>query len=124
MSQCLAMSVANGPAMMVFTRTVGPYAFAKPTVSPAISAAVSSQVACLRLEMTMSAPASANPIAMARPRPRLPPVTSATLPASEKSVVNWSLHGVEDGGGAPRQRDDPGALAALAFVGGLTTHIA
>jgi hypothetical protein len=33
-----------------------------------------------RLEMTTFAPASANPRAIARPRPLLPPVTSATFP--------------------------------------------
>jgi hypothetical protein len=37
--------------------------------------------------MTMSAPASANPRAIALPKPLLPPVTKATLPASSNSDV-------------------------------------
>jgi hypothetical protein len=41
MSQAFEMSVRNGPAMMQFTRTVGPKALAKPSVRafrPALAA--------------------------------------------------------------------------------------
>jgi hypothetical protein len=39
----------------------------------------------------MSAPASANAIAMACPIPRVPPVTTAVLPTSENSFSNESI---------------------------------
>jgi hypothetical protein len=39
----------------------------------------------------MSAPASANAIAIAWPIPRVPPVTTAVLPASENSFSNDSI---------------------------------
>jgi hypothetical protein len=39
----------------------------------------------------MSAPASANAIAMACPIPRVPPVTTAVLPTSENSFSNDSI---------------------------------
>ena len=41
----------------------------------------SSQRLFVRPEMAMSAPASASAVAIVRPRPRAPPVTSATLPS-------------------------------------------
>src|SRR6478736_1986727 len=44
------------------------------------SAAASSQASCLRLATTTSAPACASVRTIARPRPRVPPVTSATRP--------------------------------------------
>src|ERR1700729_2382469 len=51
------------------------------------SAATAAQASSLRLVTTTSAPASAKASTMARPRPRLPPVTRATLPASGRGVV-------------------------------------
>ena len=45
------------------------------------SAATSSHGSSLRLATTTSAPASAKPSAIARPRPLLPPVTTTTLPS-------------------------------------------
>jgi hypothetical protein len=51
-------------------------------VACAIAAAVSSQDACVRAVIAISAPASASAVAMVRPSPREPPVTSATLPSS------------------------------------------
>ena len=50
-----------------------------------ISVATSSRSGSFLLVTTTSAPNLANPTAMAFPMPRLPPVTSATLPASEKT---------------------------------------
>jgi hypothetical protein len=47
-------------------------------VAALISAAAAVQLPSLRLAITTSAPASAKPAAMARPMPRLPPVTTAT----------------------------------------------
>ena len=44
------------------------------------SAAAFSQLSRSRLAMTTSAPAAARPSTISRPRPRLPPVTRATLP--------------------------------------------
>ena len=41
--------------------------------------------------MTTSAPASANACTIARPRPRLPPVTTATLPERSNSSVSVTL---------------------------------
>src|ERR1700742_2245582 len=41
----------------------------------------------------MSAPACAKAMAMARPMPRLPPVTTALRPASEKRVISSPLAG-------------------------------
>ena len=52
-----------------------------PVVS-ATSVASFSQLSILRLTMTVSAPAFANASTISRPSPRLPPVTSATLPSS------------------------------------------
>ena len=48
------------------------------------SAATSAQASALRDEMYTAAPASTNPSAIIRPMPRVPPVTSAVLPAMEK----------------------------------------
>ena len=47
------------------------------------SAATCSQTSALRDEMYTVAPASTKPSAIIRPMPRLPPVTSAVLPAME-----------------------------------------
>src|SRR4051794_2890163 len=49
-----------------------------------ISSAARSRLAASRPVSTRSAPASANPCAIARPRPPLPPVTSARLPSRRK----------------------------------------
>src|SRR4051812_21308173 len=48
-------------------------------VSASTSLASASQLSSLRLAMTTSAPAAANPLIIDRPIPRLPPVTTATL---------------------------------------------
>src|SRR5438067_9293837 len=50
--------------------------------SDCTSRATASQASSLRLAMMTSAPARAKPSTIARPRPRLPPVTRATLPSS------------------------------------------
>ena len=52
------------------------------------SAAVSSQASALRAVMYTSAPADTKPSAIMRPMPRLPPVTTAVLPATEKQCVD------------------------------------
>ena len=59
------------------------------------SAATSSQASSLRDAMITSAPCSANARLIARPRPRLPPVTSATLPVMSNRLVVmvWGLRG-------------------------------
>jgi hypothetical protein len=49
-------------------------------VEARIWAAASSQASSLREATTTSAPACASPCAMARPMPREPPVTIATVP--------------------------------------------
>src|SRR5690349_6286889 len=49
------------------------------------SSAAASQASSLRLAMITSAPAFANARTICRPSPRLPPVTSATLPERSKS---------------------------------------
>ena len=51
-------------------------------VSPVIASAARSQASSLRLATTTSAPACANAVAIASPRPLLPPVTTATCPAN------------------------------------------
>src|SRR6476660_3518256 len=48
------------------------------------SAAASSHASCFRLATTTSAPACASVRTIARPSPRVPPVTSATRPLSPK----------------------------------------
>ena len=48
------------------------------------AAATSSQASALRLATTTSAPACAKPRAIARPSPRVPPVTTATRPERSK----------------------------------------
>ena len=50
-----------------------------------ISFAARSRASGLRAARATDAPAAANAVAMARPMPRLPPVTMATWPSSEKS---------------------------------------
>src|SRR6266852_3047524 len=52
--------------------------------SASTSRAVASQASSLRLAITMSAPARAKASTISRPRPRLPPVTRATLPVRSK----------------------------------------
>ena len=57
------------------------------------SAAVSSQDSILRLAMTTSAPCRAKASTISRPRPRLPPVTKATLPVrSKSSLASMAAH--------------------------------
>ena len=56
------------------------------TGAPRTAFAVSSNSATVRLVTATSAPWSARPIAMARPSPRPPPVTSAFLPVRSKSA--------------------------------------
>ena len=51
-----------------------------------LARAVASQASCLRLAITTSAPSAAKASAIARPRPRLPPVTSATRPVRSNSA--------------------------------------
>ncbi len=51
-------------------------------VPAAMAAAVSSQASALRLDTTTVAPSRARPRAIARPSPRVAPVTRATLPSS------------------------------------------
>ena len=58
----------------------GDAASARRPVSRLTSSAVASQLGSLRLATTTSAPAWAKARTIARPRPRLPPVTTATLP--------------------------------------------
>src|SRR2546421_2395896 len=57
-----------------------PIAFAP--VPALISSAAATQASCLRLAITTVAPRCANAVAIWRPRPRLPPVISATLSSS------------------------------------------
>src|SRR5437660_4412190 len=57
-----------------------------------IAAATSSQGARLRAEITTRLPASARASAMARPMPRLDPVTIATFPDKSKSFMTPSEH--------------------------------
>ena len=55
-SHALEMSVKNGPAMIVLTRTFGPYAWANPTVrtsSPDLAAAYGSSPAVGRMAATL-----------------------------------------------------------------------
>src|SRR3954471_13062306 len=61
---------------------------ARRPVSWRTSSATASQASSLRLAITTSAPASANPSTIERPRPRLPPVISTTL--SVKSLTGRS----------------------------------
>src|SRR5437660_2498099 len=67
-----------------------------------MSSATVWQFGSFRLAMTTSAPASAQPRAMAAPIPRLPPVTTATLP------VKSSRFGPPTSTRAPRPA--PGAV--------------
>src|SRR5262245_9201105 len=63
------------------------------------ASAVSARASGLRAAIATSAPASARPSATDRPIPRLPPVTMATLPASEKSAIGMRRSSVPDGPG-------------------------
>src|SRR6185437_7203884 len=66
---------------------------AMPIASPPavrISAATVSQTSCLRPEMTTRAPARAISSAIARPMPRVLPVTTATFPVRSKSPMRAS----------------------------------
>ena len=57
------------------------------------SAATASQTSALRDEIATFAPASMKPLAIMRPIPRLPPVTSAVLPEiSKRSLMPKSLN--------------------------------
>ena len=51
-----------------------------------ISRAAASTCSCRREVATTSAPASANPWAMARPMPEVPPITTATFPVKSKGA--------------------------------------
>src|SRR5262245_35103079 len=62
------------------------------------SARASSSASGLRAAIATSAPCSASPSAMERPMPRLPPVTMATLPASEKSAMGMRARLAAAGG--------------------------
>ena len=53
---------------------------------PGAAATASSSVASPRAQNTTSAPSSTSRVAIARPMPRLEPVTSATFPASPSST--------------------------------------
>src|SRR5262245_13153887 len=57
------------------------------------SPAVSRQDSSLRLAITTSAPAAAKASTMARPSPRLPPVTSATFPVRSNRAFASSMIG-------------------------------
>jgi len=62
-----------------------------PAVSISLTAAA--QASALRLATTTLAPARAKPLAMARPMPRLPPVTMATRPVrSNESGARLLAH--------------------------------
>src|SRR5580693_465828 len=66
-----------------------PTAFPPPALS---SAAAFSHASALRLTTTTSAPAWLNAPAMARPRPRVPPVTTATRPVrSNRPDAGWDV---------------------------------
>ena len=59
-----------------------------------ISLATRSQASCLRLETVTLAPCAASACAMARPMPRVAPVTMAVLPLrSNRSRMRGVLHG-------------------------------
>ena len=53
-------------------------------------ASVSAQASGLRLATTTPAPAAPNPSAIARPIPRVPPVTMATRPVRSNSRLSFS----------------------------------
>ena len=79
-------------------------ATARRPVEAMTCSAAASQASSLREAMTTSAPASASVWTMARPMPRDPPVTTATLPvmscSAAKEVTGRSCHarGLRDGG--------------------------
>ncbi len=76
------------------TPASSPMCTGTPSASPPIAcnaAAVDAQASDLRLATTTFAPAHTNPSAIARPMPRVPPVTIATRPVRSKSVPNFSL---------------------------------
>ena len=56
-------------------------------VSSAISPATRSQSACVREQMTVFAPACANPIAIDAPNPLDPPVINATFPSNRNKSI-------------------------------------
>ena len=64
---------------------------ARRLVAAAISSAAITQLSYLRLAITTSAPAAANPSATARPMPRLPPVITATFPVRSNSSAGVSI---------------------------------
>src|SRR4051794_26510835 len=74
-----ALAWSGSPALAANTAT-----------SPGMAAAALSSPACLRDEIRTLAPASAKAVAMARPIPFEPPVTSATLPSSRSSMAGDS----------------------------------
>jgi len=63
---------------------------ANTAVSPSMAAAAASRSACFRELRTTLAPAPARAAAVARPIPRLAPVTTATLPSSRSSMAGGS----------------------------------
>src|SRR5262249_10282334 len=57
-----------------------------PMVLPPISLTAASSSACRRPVMTTLAPSATNRLAVARPLPLVPPVTTATFPASLRDI--------------------------------------
>ena len=88
-----------------------------------------SHASASRLEITTAAPCCARRVAIARPMPRVEPVTIATLPRRSNSS---SVVGHTEGSGSPRrsargradQRVDRGAEVAEALVVRLAAHVA
>ena len=76
-------TASTRPSTSSHRPTWAAWAKARRPVDRRTSSASAAQASCLRLVMTTSAPARANAETISRPRPRLPPVTSATLPFSD-----------------------------------------
>src|SRR6266436_2959104 len=91
----LLTRIPIGPSFVSVAETNFPTSSARVTsavcqktllVSPCSASAVARSFSLSRPQMATSAPSSASFIAIARPIPRLPPVTSATLPISSPLV--------------------------------------
>ena len=80
----LSMSAASFSTSAALVTSASNAAARRP-VCLVICAAASSHAARERPEIATSAPASASAVAMVRPRPRAPPVTSATRPSRRKA---------------------------------------
>src|SRR4051812_6079153 len=81
------------------------------------------QASALRPEITTFAPCSARPLALARPRPRLEPVTMATLPwrSNKEEVIGQNLNDVQNIIGQETSQRYPAArLPPAGLVTGLT----